>query len=153
MVQASREMPLWKTHERIEIYCTFFDVAWSAYHDLEDSVVSVEFDRSALINSYNANELGYLGTDEYYLEISNVDDENNTITLYCRHNDRLSSYDDRIWSGTFDMALVTENPADRGTCPVVVELDELGWELEILPDHIFICHGSHSECLFDATKS
>ncbi|MBE6932607.1 MAG: hypothetical protein E7464_04400 [Ruminococcaceae bacterium] len=148
VVQASREMPLWKTNERIEIYCTFFDVAWSAYHDLEDSVVSVEFDRSALVNSYNGS--GYLGSGEFFLEISNVDDENNTITLYCRHE--RGSYDDIVWSGTFDMVVRSDNPAYKGTSVFTVELDDLGWNLSVGPASIFIGRGSHSECcLFSAT--
>lgn len=126
-VEAMREFPLWDTSEQIEISC-YFGSEWNFDSGIEEGIEKIELDRTKLIGTYM--------NDEGYLEISDVDEENKTITVLCR---RKSVWSGKVyeWSGTFDFDVREDDTTPYCQAMITCDLDSI-WTLDIYPDSIYV---------------
>lgn len=141
IVEAKRELPLWDTYEEIRISC-FFDNVWYSGNTIEEGIEKIDIDRTKLIGTYQ--------NDEGYLEIIDVDNENNTITLLC-YKKSVWGGDILDWSGTFPFDLGYGDDASYYRTMIICHLDTI-WNLDIYPYSIYIdCETSASQilCFYD----
>lgn len=126
-VEARREFPLWNTSEQIQISC-YFGSEWNFGNSIEEGIESIEVDRTKLIGTYS--------NDEGYLEISAIDEENRTMTVYCC---RKSVWSGKLyeWSGTFDYDVRTGDTTPYCSAMIKCELDSI-WSLHIYPYSIYV---------------
>jgi len=136
-VEAMREFPLWDTSEKILISC-YFGSEWNFDNGIEEGIEKIEVDRTKLIGTYM--------NDEGYLEISDVDEENKTITAFCRRKSVWSG-DVYEWSGTFDFDVREGDTTPYCRAMITCDLDSI-WTLDIYPYSIYVdCETSASNIL------
>lgn len=131
VVDAKRELPLCVRRERMTVeFCFYDDIFWCEASTIPSNDVVYTLDRSRLIGDYYA-ERSYLYTHEYTLSITDVDEENQTITLYATDLDGRDG-DIQEWKGTFNYTVIGE----WNRC-LECELDK-NWDLKIYSDSIFL---------------
>ena len=148
VVDAVREVPLCVRRERMTVdFCFWDDIFWCEASTIPGSDVVYTLDRSILIRDYYAED-DFLGVDpdKYTLSITDVDEENRTITLYASI---VSGYNGYIqeWEGTFDYTVTNEGEWND---MLLCELDGI-WSVKIYPYSIYLsAPGAAGACMFDA---
>lgn len=125
----------WTITETIQIDYEFLG-SWYEKSSIADSVIASHIDYSPLIGDYYTEETSW-EKNEYWLSITDIDENNNEITIEYTRVD--GSGDTYQWSGTSSMQAFSI-PGLYGGCYHLgssCELDS-GWRLQIKPKEILL---------------